>query len=70
VHIHADRCSDETCDYSMDFFMHTDERKCPMCREKKVVLTEQSQMIEYRLVCWSCGYQEPVISVEELHELL
>jgi len=50
--------------------MHTDERKCPVCRDKKVVLTEQTQMIQYRLVCRNCGYQEPVISVEELHELL
>ena len=60
-------CSDSSCGCRVDVFPTS--RECPGCG-KRLRLTGRAQLLELRLNCQNCGYNSPLLSQEELHELL
>ena len=60
-------CSNSSCGCRLDVF--TTSRDCPDCG-KRLRLTGRAQILELRLNCQNCGYNSPLLSQEELHELL
>ena len=60
-------CSDSSCGCRVDNFPTA--RECPDCG-KKLRLTGRAQLLKLRLSCQNCGYNSPLLSLEELHELL
>ena len=60
-------CSDSSCGCRIDIY--PTDRKCPLC-EKRLRIAGRAQLLELRLNCQSCGYQSPLLSQEELQELL
>ena len=60
-------CSDDSCGCQTDVFPTT--RKCPECG-KKLRMVGRAQMLEFRLSCHNCGYAGPLLSREELGELI
>lgn len=60
-------CSDGSCGCQTDVFPTT--RECPECG-KKLRLTGRAQLVEFRLSCPNCGYTSPLLSREELGEIL
>ena len=60
-------CSGGGCGCSLDVF--TTSKECPSCG-KRLRLTGRAQRLELRLNCQSCGFTGPLLSQEELHELL
>jgi len=69
VRPHADRISNELRDYRADFLRCDDEYKCSECHNTNAVLTS-AQALQFQLICHSCGYQEPQLSLNEMRELL
>ena len=60
-------CSDSSCGCRTDVFPTS--RECPDCG-KRLRLAGRAQLLELRLNCPNCGYNSPLLSQEELHELM
>jgi len=60
-------CSDSSCGCRVDVYPTT--RECPDCG-KRLRLTGRAQLLELRLSCQNCGYASPLLSREEIGELL
>ena len=60
-------CSNSTCGCRVEVF--TTDRMCPSCG-KRLHISGNTQRLELRLNCQSCGYHSPHLSQEELHNLL
>ena len=60
-------CPGKNCGCHISVFPTT--RECSVCG-KRLRLTGRSQLLEFRLTCQNCGYQSPLLSKEELHEVL
>ena len=60
-------CADSSCGCRVDVLPTS--RECPDCG-KKLRLTGRTQLLELRLNCQNCGYNSPLLSQEELRELL
>jgi len=63
----TDNCCGEGCGCHADSF-YTD-KKCPDCG-RLLRAAGNPQRIQYRLVCFSCGYQSHELSVEEVREAI
>jgi predicted RNA-binding Zn-ribbon protein involved in translation (DUF1610 family) len=63
----ANSCSDSSCGCHIDVFPTS--RECPGCG-KRLRLTGRAQCLELRLNCPNCGYNSPLLSQEEIRELL
>ena len=62
-----DCCSDSSCGCRLDVYPTT--RECPDCG-KRLRLTGRAQIPELRLTCQTCGYTSPLLSTEEIGEVL
>jgi len=60
-------CSDSSCGCQLDVFPTSEE--CPDCG-KRLRLIGRAQLIKFRLSCQNCGYNSPLLSQEELREVL
>ncbi len=60
-------CSDSNCSCRIDAFPTS--RACPNCG-KRLRLTGRAQLLELRLSCQGCGYSSPLLSQDEIGELL
>jgi ribosomal protein S27AE len=60
-------CADGSCGCHIDAY--TTSRECPRCG-KRLRLTGRAQLLEFRLTCGNCGYAGPLLSKEELGELI
>jgi ribosomal protein S27AE len=60
-------CSDRSCGCQTDIF--TTNKVCPECG-KRLRLTGRAQLVEFRLACQNCGYASPLLTPEEIGELL
>lgn len=60
-------CSESNCGCKTDAYPTAKE--CPSCG-KRLRLTGRAQRLEFRLTCNHCGYASPLLSQEEIGELL
>ncbi len=60
-------CSDSSCGCKLDVFPTLKE--CPGCG-KRLRLTGRARQLQLRLNCQNCGYNSPLLSQEEIRELL
>lgn len=60
-------CSNSNCGCRLDVWQTS--RKCPNCG-KSLCPTGRSRLLELKLNCNHCGYYSPILSQEELHELI
>ena len=60
-------CCSDNCGCRIDVFPTS--RVCPDCG-KRLRLTGRAQMLELRRNCQNCGYNSPLLSQEEIGELL
>jgi ribosomal protein S27AE len=63
----TDCCADGCCGCHIDAYPTS--RECPQCG-KRLRLAGRAQLAEFRLNCVSCGYTGPVLSMEEVGDLL
>ncbi len=63
----GDGCSEANCGCQITSLSTSEE--CPRCG-RALRLVGQSQRLEFRLTCQSCGYQSHLLSQEELQVLL
>ncbi len=61
-----DTCAPE-CGCHQDHF--STEKVCPNCG-KRLRLSGNLQLADFRLTCTSCGYQSPRLSMAELQEII
>jgi predicted RNA-binding Zn-ribbon protein involved in translation (DUF1610 family) len=60
-------CSGGDCGCRIDAY--STSRECPRCG-RRLRLTGRAQLLEYRLTCSECGYAGPLLTPEEIGELL
>ena len=60
-------CPGGTCGCHIDAY--ATDRACPECHGKLRV-TGQAQRMELRLTCSKCGYASPMLSLEEIGDLI
>ena len=60
-------CTSSSCGCHIDAY--TTSRGCPDCG-KKLRLTGKAQLFELRLTCVNCGYTGPLLSPQEIAELI
>jgi predicted RNA-binding Zn-ribbon protein involved in translation (DUF1610 family) len=60
-------CNNSSCGCHVDAYATS--RECPCCG-KHLRLIGRAQLLEFRLTCGSCGYAGPLLSRDELGELI
>ncbi|MFH1169832.1 MAG: hypothetical protein V1691_03960 [Chloroflexota bacterium] len=63
----ANCCSDENCGCHLT--VYSTDRKCPTCGGR-LRLIGRTQQLEFRLACQSCDFHGPMLSREEIQEVL